>query len=58
MAKIACYYTYSGGANVSITDMCCGPNEPTGTCWACRRSTSKPKSSYGGFIYRFKELPT
>ena len=49
--------TYSGGTNVNITDMCCGENTPAGPCWSCSRSASRPKSSYGGFIYRFKELP-
>lgn len=50
--------TYSGGTNVNITDMCCGENAPTGSCWPCNRSANRPKSNYGGFIYRFKELPT
>lgn len=47
---------YSGGANINITHMCCGPTEPNG-CWACDRSNNPTKSSYGGFIYRFKEIP-
>lgn len=49
---VAYIATYSGGSNVNITDMCCGTAP---ACWACVRTTSKPTSNYGGFIYRANE---
>ncbi len=53
---VAYIAAYSGGANVNITDMCCGPDgQPPLNCWACVRTTPKPVSNYGGFIYRVNE---
>jgi surface antigen len=43
---VAYVATYSGAGNeVDVTDMTCG------TQWSCVRSTTKPVSHYGGFIY-------
>lgn len=50
---VAYINSYTSGSNVTITDMCCGPDGPLPKCWDCARApVSMPKSSYNGFIYR------
>ena len=50
---VAYIHTYSGGANVTITDMCCGPDGAPPLCWNCVRGpVDRPKTNYNGFIYR------
>lgn len=53
---VAYIASYSGGANVNITDMCCGPDgQPPLNCWPCDRAVNRPVANYSGFIFRVNE---